>query len=191
MCQEYVEGLVYGFLRKASRRFVGFFTRRGDESTVVAEGNKDDSEPEEPAADADRKIENDSSFEDLNAELCENSESGDKNEEPDDNHSEPLEIIEDEEIEQLTETENEAVDVVGDVSETEEKTDELRLRKTQLETFTGEGSKEEEKPEPNEEKPKKKDNYDAIHFHFTLFLLWFLVTLINIPVVLTWARNFQ
>lgn len=32
---------------------------------------------------------------------------------------------------------------------------------------------------------------NELYFHFTLFCLWFLVTCINIPTVLTWAHNFK
>lgn len=32
---------------------------------------------------------------------------------------------------------------------------------------------------------------DEIFFHFTIFLLWSIVTFINIPVVLTWAHNYK
>lgn len=31
---------------------------------------------------------------------------------------------------------------------------------------------------------------NELYFHFTMFCLWFLVTCINVPIVLTWAHNF-
>nr|CAI5842301.1 unnamed protein product [Callosobruchus analis] len=44
------------------------------------------------------------------------------------------------------------------------------------------------------DKEKRKQilaGYSAIFFHSTIFLLWFIVTVINLPAVMTWARNFQ
>nr|CAI5870063.1 unnamed protein product [Callosobruchus analis] len=44
------------------------------------------------------------------------------------------------------------------------------------------------------DKEKRKEilaGYSAIFFHSTIFLLWFIVTVINLPAVMTWARNFQ
>lgn len=32
---------------------------------------------------------------------------------------------------------------------------------------------------------------NELYFHFTLFSLWFLITCINVPVVLTWAHSFK
>lgn len=34
-------------------------------------------------------------------------------------------------------------------------------------------------------------SYNAIFFHSTIFFLWCIVTIINIPAVLTWAHNFR
>ncbi|VEN44299.1 unnamed protein product [Callosobruchus maculatus] len=54
------------------------------------------------------------------------------------------------------------------------------------------------KDNENEEKDSDKEKrqqilagYSAIFFHSTIFLLWFIVTVINLPAVMTWARNFQ
>ncbi|KAJ8935241.1 hypothetical protein NQ314_012916 [Rhamnusium bicolor] len=54
----------------------------------------------------------------------------------------------------------------------------------------------EEQSENNEEKPKKSENelsnsYNSIFFHSTLFFIWCIITVINIPAVLTWAHNFK
>ncbi|KAK4874324.1 hypothetical protein RN001_013684 [Aquatica leii] len=45
----------------------------------------------------------------------------------------------------------------------------------------------------NEPVPSTDDqlDYNAIFFHFSIFLLWCIVTAINIPSVLTWAHNFK
>jgi hypothetical protein len=57
--------------------------------------------------------------------------------------------------------------------------------------------------EQETEVDRKKDNsnnnnnntessaHNAMFFHATLFLLWSLVTIINVPSVLTWAHNFK
>lgn len=34
-------------------------------------------------------------------------------------------------------------------------------------------------------------DHSEMHFHFSLFLLWFVVAALNVPSVLTWAHNFQ
>lgn len=31
----------------------------------------------------------------------------------------------------------------------------------------------------------------SLHFHFSMFFIWSLVTIINIPTLLTWAHNFK
>lgn len=48
------------------------------------------------------------------------------------------------------------------------------------------------------EEEKQREEYDAIvegltplHFHFTLFLLLVVLTLLNLPSVITWAKNFD
>lgn len=33
--------------------------------------------------------------------------------------------------------------------------------------------------------------HSSIFFHFTIFLIWCIVACLNVPVVLTWARNFK
>ncbi|XP_031765165.2 GPI inositol-deacylase isoform X2 [Galleria mellonella] len=35
------------------------------------------------------------------------------------------------------------------------------------------------------------DDLNNIHFHMILFLMWMSVTLVNVPALLTWARNFK
>ncbi|CAH1996626.1 unnamed protein product [Acanthoscelides obtectus] len=42
-----------------------------------------------------------------------------------------------------------------------------------------------------EKEGKLLAGYSAIFFHSTIFLLWLIIALINIPAVMTWARNFQ
>ncbi|KAJ8975495.1 hypothetical protein NQ317_016371 [Molorchus minor] len=46
-----------------------------------------------------------------------------------------------------------------------------------------------------EEKPIEENelssSYNSIFFHSTLFFIWFLIAIINVPAVLTWAHNFK
>lgn len=49
----------------------------------------------------------------------------------------------------------------------------------------------------SDSRPDVEDENDAIPahssilFHFSIFLVWVIVTGLNVPVVLTWARNFR
>lgn len=66
--------------------------------------------------------------------------------------------------------------------EQESKTSEIE------ETDKDKGDKKEHAERPVTE---EKQNPTSIFFHFTLFLLWAIVTSMCLPAVLTWAHNFR
>ncbi|CAG9839692.1 unnamed protein product [Diabrotica balteata] len=81
-------------------------------------------------------------------------------------------------------------------NETEEKTN---VDSQLLQISAGSAGKHE--TSANEVKDRSKDErtgdpelssaYNAIFFHSTLFFLWCIITVINVPAVLTWAHNFK
>lgn len=52
-------------------------------------------------------------------------------------------------------------------------------------------AKGDKKEEPQPQKKEEEQNPTSIFFHFTLFLLWGIVTCMCLPAVLTWAHNFR
>lgn len=55
-------------------------------------------------------------------------------------------------------------------------------------------SKETVKETAAREKEKKRSedfSLNPLHFHFAMFFLWCLVTLLNVPALLTWAHNYK
>lgn len=92
---------------------------------------------------------------------------------------------------QLTATES--VEVSGEP--TEEQRMEQELDKMFKETVERQKKKEAEK---NEEEVRRREEYEGIkegltplHFHFTLFLFLVVLTLLNLPSAITWAKNFE
>lgn len=52
----------------------------------------------------------------------------------------------------------------------------------------------ERKPKEDSIKGESKDldeDFNSINFHMMLFFMWITVTLVNVPALLTWARNFK
>lgn len=47
------------------------------------------------------------------------------------------------------------------------------------------------RPEGVEDENDEIPAHSSILFHFSIFLVWVIVTALNIPVALTWARNFR
>lgn len=45
--------------------------------------------------------------------------------------------------------------------------------------------------ETNPEEDKIDEDLNNINFHIMLFFMWMCVTIVNIPALLTWARNFK
>lgn len=92
---------------------------------------------------------------------------------------------------QLTTTETTAV--AGEL--TEEQRMERELDKMLKESVERQTKKEAEK---NEEELRRREEYEGIkegltplHFHFTLFLFLVVLTLLNLPSAITWAKNFE
>ncbi|XP_072396042.1 GPI inositol-deacylase [Diabrotica undecimpunctata] len=81
-------------------------------------------------------------------------------------------------------------------NETEEKTN---IDSQLLQISEGIGVKHETSANKVEDRSKDKRTgdpelssaYNAIFFHSTLFFLWCIITVINVPAVLTWAHNFK
>ncbi|KAF5288458.1 hypothetical protein FQR65_LT02110 [Abscondita terminalis] len=55
----------------------------------------------------------------------------------------------------------------------------------------GEVNEIEQNVDENVAVPSEDDYNDGIFFHFTIFMLWFILAALNVPSVLTWAHNFK
>lgn len=62
---------------------------------------------------------------------------------------------------------------------------------TMVQEISDEDEPQLESESVQEENPKSPSGYNTIFFHSTIFFLWCLVTILNIPAVLTWAHNFK
>ncbi|XP_050345839.1 GPI inositol-deacylase isoform X2 [Nymphalis io] len=77
----------------------------------------------------------------------------------------------------------------------------FKAKETEVTTTTGPSSNDKGKvkePESTEDKKAKLleewkhiNDLNSINFHIMLFFMWMAVTLINLPALLTWARNFK
>lgn len=66
-----------------------------------------------------------------------------------------------------------------------------------IEEVKEKNNKEEESKENDTKKKRKNSKIDSeavlnsLHFHFCMFFIWAMVTILNIPTLLTWAHNFK
>lgn len=89
----------------------------------------------------------------------------------------------------------ESSSAVPEADQTEEQKSESELNKLLKETIAKQKSAKDTK---NQEELKQRQEYESIkeglsplHFHFTLFLFLVLLTLMNLPSAITWAKNFD
>uniref|UniRef100_A0A6P7GD64 GPI inositol-deacylase n=1 Tax=Diabrotica virgifera virgifera TaxID=50390 RepID=A0A6P7GD64_DIAVI len=81
-------------------------------------------------------------------------------------------------------------------SETEEKTN-IDSQLLQISSVSGvkhetsANEVEDKSKDKKTEDPELSSAYNAIFFHSTLFFLWCIITVINVPAVLTWAHSFK
>lgn len=80
---------------------------------------------------------------------------------------------------------------------TQEETDGNSQNVETNKTETGKNVTDKKKSSPKEAPVDEKETEErvsldtSIFFHFTLFLIWSLVTALCVPSVLTWAHNFR
>lgn len=77
-----------------------------------------------------------------------------------------------------------------ETSEQQSEIDGVSSKEAKNEETDAEVKQTEEQVTQNEEEANQK-NPTSIFFHFTLFLLWCIVTGMCLPAVLTWAHNFR
>lgn len=199
MCQEYIEGLVFRFLKKLTVKLIGVFKRqkKPDHKEIITEA---DSTPIE------YNIENKTKNKDNQAiknetSTCENTiTETDKCKDIEDKNNETIAIVEEKEEEILEKDDEDSGDnLKTEIRHRKKQLNKIETKKNELETTTNtqqvtDISETNEDGNQNENRNKKKKDpvsHDAIHFHFSLFLLWFITAALNVPSVLTWARNFQ
>lgn len=161
MCQEFIEGLIFRYIKEIIFKFIGLFLRTKKNQHVVIE-QKESIEQE--------TMEHKATENEGTSEIVEGKSSAERTNL------------------QKQSSGDEINDQTAESSENNQETD-LRLRKVEKQVSKEENvSSETTQTNVNRE---KKNSRDAIHFHFTIFLLWFIVSLLSVPSVLTWARNFQ
>ncbi|CAG9812524.1 unnamed protein product [Phaedon cochleariae] len=170
MSQDFVEEVVWYTLKKIAKKFKGWFSKKRIASTdhPSIENIKEEITEQEQEQPSNEKNTKDGG----NPTTSTNADGENSGEES------PEEI--DEEQDGSVEKDNEILDNSTDREHTED-VDEVR-DEGQTETID-EGTPEEDS--------ELSSAYNAIFFHSTLFFLWCIVTVINIPAVLTWAHNFK
>ncbi|KAJ8946172.1 hypothetical protein NQ318_004425 [Aromia moschata] len=104
-------------------------------------------------------------------------------------HTEKL-IVDDHKNEDVTRGDNVAKAEENKVNKRKSNSNKETKNENELENFQNNESKEH-----YENKPKEVNElshcYNSIFFHTTLFFIWCIIALINVPAVLTWAHNFK
>nr|CAH7713044.1 unnamed protein product [Callosobruchus chinensis] len=221
MSQDYVEEVVWHFGKNIARKIKNKLFRKKsnicDDSTksplTITEGNADDLNQEKDGHLAIEQTVEQSETD----EIVNESETNISDTEPDDEKS-TAEKAEEQLCEEKNENEDKSNDDQRELkAECSEAKDEDHIADQRENTFSDKDTfsdrdkqvvlkdeidrqvavldakdkENEEKDSDKEKRQKILSGYSAIFFHSTIFLLWFIVTVINLPAVMTWARNFQ
>lgn len=85
-----------------------------------------------------------------------------------------------------------AIDEEATNSSTQENTAETEALVPTSEVENNALEAKEDKPgDPKRAPSEEIDDCEDLHFHMMMFYLWMVVTLVNVPVLITWARNFK
>lgn len=69
--------------------------------------------------------------------------------------------------------------------------DEASMSTTKAKVDDDENDSKKDENQINSDVNESLSAHNVIFFHATLFMIWTLVTLINVPFVITWAHNFK
>nr|XP_023017842.1 uncharacterized protein LOC111506859 [Leptinotarsa decemlineata] len=174
MSQDFVEEVVWLFVKNFAKKFRNFFKRaKKPEKTSIIIAAESSEHVTEPQASLEQ-IEN-VKLKDTESELKDTLE---REEEPSTSASatniEEVDIVENSEDDKQEAVENDEVVVVQ--NKTGERIENVHDDLENENTKNG---------------SKISEAYNAIFFHSFLFFIWCIITLINVPAVLTWAHNFN
>ncbi|KAG5877044.1 hypothetical protein JTB14_006524 [Gonioctena quinquepunctata] len=192
MSQDFMEVVVWFFVKKMARKFKEFLRRKKpDQTPALSKGNTDRNGSR-------KSIDNVEQHENSNKEL-----QGKEEEDELQGKEEEEELQGKKEEEKLqSKQEEEKLESKGEKKEQLPMTDPCISRTTDgdnnlevaIQDVVGEQIEESSGSTENktsEDYGELSTAYNAIFFHSTLFFLWCMVTFINVPAVLTWAHNFK
>lgn len=177
LCQDSLEGLAYGYAKKFAFKIVGVFIRKyrktSDkqdqlESKNIGETSLEQKQMNEVVKEQDCQVSNKN----------ESPEKEQRNDDVSEIPGQKCNMEKDNEINNLRlrkmKSDNEKVDTI--------KVDEIKDKEI---------VEEEKEHNKNENRFGDSIDHSEMHFHYTLFLMWLIIAALNVPSVLTWARNFR